>query len=411
MILPGEIEEEKLTGNELNRYRKKMKILKLLYTQGALSGSELSRQLSVSLPTALAFLKELTEMGLVEVKGTGTSRGGRRPVLFRLRKDSNYVIACEIGRYQAKIGIFNPNNQQIGSFTFFNTDIDDEALAGKIYEHGCALAEANGIAQDHIFAVGVCMPGLVDSEKGINYTIKNKEFRNLKERLEEKFSRLVYINNDARMQAYGEYVFGAARDAVNALVVNWSWGIGLGTIINGKLYNGSKGFASELSHIQVEEEGDLCICGKRGCLETVTSSYVLLREAIKGIEQETISQLTGKFRGRTGELKPEDVIFAARGGDEFSIHLLHKLGLAMGKGLSITIQLFNPEIIVLGGPLSAARQFVLTPIQQSLNKFCLPELVAHTAIEISEHWEKAGVLGLTATLFQMIFGDVKVFTC
>ncbi len=411
MILPGEIEEAKLTGNELNRCRKKRKILKLLYAQGSLSGREISQKVSVSLPTALAFLKELTEMGLVEVKGTGTSRGGRRPVLFRLRKDSNYVIACEIGRYQAKIGIFNPNNQQIGSFVYFSTGIDDEGLAGKVYQHACALEESNGIAQDHIFAVGVCMPGLVDSEKGINYTIKNKEFRNLKERLEEKFHRLVYINNDARMQAFGEYVFGAARGAVNALVVNWSWGIGLGTIINGKLYNGSRGFASELSHIQVVEDGDLCICGKRGCLETVTSAYVLLREAIKGIEQGVISQLTKKFGGSTQHLKPEDVIAAARGGDEFSIQLLHELGLAMGKGLSITIQLFNPEIIVLGGPLSAARQFILTPIQQSLNKYCLPELVANIEIKISDQWEKAGLLGLTATLFQMIFGDMKVFTC
>jgi predicted NBD/HSP70 family sugar kinase len=208
------------------------------------------------------------------------------------------------------------------------------------------------------------------------------------------------------MQAYGEYVFGAAKGHKNAIVVNWSYGVGLGIIIDGKLYNGTNGFAGELSHIQLVEDGNLCICGKRGCLETVASAYVLEREAKKGIKENRISQLTEQFKNHPEEIKSEDVISAARSGDEFSIHLLHQVGLALGKGLSVTLQLLNPDIIVLGGPVSAANQFVLTSIQQSLNKFCLEQIYSNTRIVVSEIWEQSGLLGVTAMMYQKLFSDL-----
>jgi predicted NBD/HSP70 family sugar kinase len=132
---------------------------------------------------------------------------------------------------------------------------------------------------------------------------------------------------------------------------------------------------------------------------------VLVREAIKGIHENRVSQLTEQFKDRTNELMPEDVIRAARAGDEFSIQLLHDVGLALGKGLSITLQLLNPGIIVLGGPVSAANQFVLTPIQQSLNKYCLEQIYTNTRIVISEIWEQSGLLGVTAMMYQRIFSE------
>jgi predicted NBD/HSP70 family sugar kinase len=208
------------------------------------------------------------------------------------------------------------------------------------------------------------------------------------------------------MQAYGEYIFGSAKGHLNAIVINWNWGIGMGMILNGKLYNGSTGFAGELSHTKFVDEGDLCICGKRGCLETVASSNFLIKNAVIGINEDVISQLTLNFKNRLQELQPEDVINAAKSGDEFAISLLNKIGLALGKGLSFTIQLLNPEIIVLGGVISQANRFVLTSIQQSLNKYCLDKISSNVKIVISENWEQAGLLGVSAMLFQHLFGDI-----
>lgn len=406
MILIGAIKNDELTGTLLKKYQQKKKILNLLYKHETLSGPLISKRIGVSLPTAISLLNELLELKYIEARGAGESSGGRKPTLFGLSNNSIYVVACEVERYKAKLIIYNSHNQPVTPLVKFETSIDDNHLVDKIYQHAQQLIIENKIDEDRILGIGITMPGLIDEANGINFTIKNKSHRNIRERLEKKFEKLVYVNNDARMQAYGEYIFGAARGHKNAIVVTWSWGVGLGVIIDGKLYNGSTGFAGELSHIQLVEDGNLCICGKRGCLETVTSAYVLVREAIKGINENRVSQLTEQFKGKTNELKPEDVILAARAGDEFSIHLLHQVGLALGKGLSITLQLLNPDIIVLGGPVSMANQFVLTSIQQSLNKYCLEQIYANTRIVISEIWEQSGLLGVTAMMYQKIFSDL-----
>ncbi|MFN2396505.1 MAG: ROK family protein, partial [Bacteroidales bacterium] len=387
--------------------RQKNKILHLLYQYHTLSGTSISSKIGVSFPTALTLLNELSDLKFVETFGTGVSSGGRKPNMYRLSNNSIYIVACELGRYKAKMTIYNSHNQPVTSIITFKTNIDDNELVEKIYSNAQNLIQEFEIDENRIYGLGLNMPGLIDEIKGINYTIKNEEYRNVKERLEAKFGKLVYVNNDARMQAYGEYIFGSAKGHLNAVVINWNWGIGMGMILNGKLYNGSTGFAGELSHTKFIDDGDLCICGKRGCLETIASSNFLIKNAVKGIEENVVSQLTLGFKHRLNELQPEDVINAAKSGDEFAISLLNKIGLALGKGLSFTIQLLNPEIIVLGGVISQANRFILTPIQQSLNKYCLDKISSNVKIVISENWEQAGLQGVSAMLFQRLFSDMN----
>lgn len=408
MIFSEDIKRLNLVGNDLKKYRQRKKILELLYQHDSLSGSFLSKKIGISLPTVLALLNELSEMEFVESCGTGVSSGGRKPVMFRLKNESIYVLACELGRYKAKMIIYNSHNKPVSSLIYFDTSIDDDALVEKIYSNAQNLIRESGIDESRIFGIGLTMPGLIDETLGINYTIKNKKYANVKERLKAKFPKLIYVNNDARMQAYGEYIFGKAKGHSNAVIVNWSWGIGMGMIFNKKLYNGSTGFAGELSHTKFVDEGDLCICGKRGCLETIGSLYVLVNYAVEGIEKNVVSQLTVGFKNRINELQPDDIINAAKSGDEFAISLLNKIGLAVGKGLSFTIQLLNPEIIVLGGMVSKANQYILTPIQQALNKYCLEQISSNVKIVISDNWEQSGLLGVTAMLFQELFSDMNM---
>ena len=406
MLLTGNINGNKVSGNELKKFLQKKKILHLLYEHNSLSGTEISNKIGVSFPTALTLLGELSDLKFVETYGTGASSGGRKPNMYRLSGNSLFVIACELGRYQAKIIIYNSHNKAVTPVLEFDTHIDDDELAEKIYENARKLIEEYKVDENKIWGIGVTMPGLIDENQGINHTIKKEEYRNVRERLVEKFGRMVYVNNDARMQAYGEYIFGKAKGHDNAIVINWSWGIGLGMIINGKLYNGSTGFAGELSHTKFKDEGDLCICGKRGCLETEASSNYLVKNAVKGVQECVISQLTVAFRNNEHQIHPEDVIKAAKSGDEFAITLLNKIGLALGKGISFTIQLMNPEIIVLGGVISQANRFVLTPIQQSINKYCLDKISSNVKIVVSENWERAGLLGVSAMLFQKLFSEI-----
>ncbi len=406
MILVDNIKDIKLSGNELKNYRQKKKILNLLYQYDTLSATSIGKRIGVSLPTSLALLKDLSYKKFVEVRGSGISKGGRRPTMFGLKNSNIFIVACELGRFKGKIGIYDSHNNLVAPVTVFNTSIDDEDLANKIYEITQQIIDVNVIDAEHIFGVGLAMPGLVDSGGGINYTIKNTKFRNIQKRLEKKFNKLVYINNDARMQAYGEFIFGAAKGFNDAIIINWNWGLGLGLILNGKLYEGSTGFAGELSHTKFIEDGDLCICGKRGCLETVTSVNFIINKAKEAIKAGKVSQLTNKFKNRVEEIQAEDILKAAKLGDEFSISILNTVGLALGKALSTTIQLLNPNIIVLGGVVSKANQFVLTPIQQSINKYCLEQISGNTKIVISENWEQSGLQGITAMLFQKLFSDM-----
>jgi predicted NBD/HSP70 family sugar kinase len=407
MILLQNYTKTELSGNELKNYRRKKKILNLLYQHDTLPATIIGKRIGVSLPTAISLLKELSNDKLVESRGAGESKGGRRPMMFGLKNDSIFVIACELGRFKGKLAIYDAHNQLLAPVVEFDANIDEDDLVEKIYNEAQKIIVEKDLNSDRIFGFGIAMPGLVDEGVGVNYTIKNQSFQNIKERLQEKFDALVYVNNDARMQAYGEFVFGEAVDHQNALIINWNWGLGLGMILDGKLYNGATGFAGELSHIKFLEEGNLCICGKRGCLETVTSVYVLLANAREAIKQERISQLTQRFKGREDELRIEDIISAVKQGDEFCISLINKVGLALGKALSNTIQLMNPDIIVIGGIVSEANQYVLTPIQQSINQYCLEQISGNTKIVISKTWKESGLLGITAMLFQKLFSDTK----
>ncbi|NEW83286.1 MAG: ROK family protein [Mariniphaga sp.] len=406
MILITKEEAKRLSINNLKRYRLRKMILRYLYEERFVSAAEVSQKISVSLPTTKTLLDELIALGTVMTSGIGDSRGGRKPALYSIVSGAFYVITIGIEHYSAKVAIFDSHNELVTEVRTVQTNLNHPDLAEKLHTVSMELIHEARIDDSKIVAVGVYMPGLVNSAIGINYAIKNEAYQNIGKTLKKRFGKTIYIDNDARMQALGEFIFGKAKDSRNALVINWSWGLGLGMILNGQLYGGSTGFAGEFGHIKLEENGILCYCGKRGCLETIASSQSIVNMTISGIENGTISQLTTRFKENLSSLQPEDVVNAARAGDEFSISILNKVGNSFGKGLAVLIQLLNPEIIVLGGPISKAQQFILTPIQQTLNQDCLEKISSIVRIEISEIDDHSGLLGLCARLFQKVLGDV-----
>ncbi len=408
MLFATNLRDTDLSVNELKKYRQKKRILRLLYKHDSLSAPQICKHINVSMPTAIVLLNDLIASKYIISKGIGESKGGRKPLLYGLAQDSLYVLVCDMGRYFTRMTIFNAQNKQITELKKIETSIDDPELENKLYRNAIDLFKEYSIPYNKIFGIGIDMPGLVDSEKGINYTVKDESLQNIGERIHEKFNKLVYIDNDARMQAFGEYIFGKAKGKNDAIVINWNWGIGLGMILNGKIYKGTTGFAGELSHIKMVDNGRLCICGKTGCLETIASANALIRFALEGIQNNVVTQLKEIDLATADKQSVEKIISAAKLGDEFSISILSQVGMALGKGLSYIIQLLNPEIIVLSGSLAKANQFVLTPIQQSLNKYCLEKISSNSEVVISELSEKTGLLGVTATLYQKIFSDMTI---
>lgn len=402
-----ESSKSNLTATDLNKIRQKRRILSLLHSPGPMSAPELSKLLKISLPTCILLLNDLIAQGYVKNLGVGESSGGRKPNLFGLPEDRFFVISCDFARFNASMVICDCFNKFATPVVTIDTHIDDPELTDKLFQTAQKLMFEHGISNKNVYGIGVDMPGLIDSKTGINFTIKDKKYQNLKRDLHKKFNKLVYVDNDARMHAYGEYHFGAAKEHRNSIFIHWSWGLGLGIFVNGQLYSGNSGFAGELSHIPMVENGDLCICGKRGCLETIASSNTIIKRVKEGFENQEVSSLINRFKNQPEKVTPEDVIKSAREGDEFCISILNEIGIAMGKGLSYIIQLLNPEVIVLSGPISKANQYVLSPIQQSLNRLCLEKISVNTKVVISDLGDQSALLGTSEMVFQKVFTEMN----
>jgi len=407
MPLETDSQLKKVSSAEINKIRQKKRILSLLRTNGFTSAPVLSKWLKTSLPTCIVLLNDLITAGYVKNFGIGESSGGRKPSLYGLPEDGFYVISCDFARFSANMAILDCYHKFVTPVAEINTHIDDPQLIDKLYETAKQLMAASHIPDEKVYGIGVDMPGLINSKTGINYTIKDKKHQTIGRELRMRFNKLVYIDNDARMHAQGEFHFGAAKEYKDAIIIHWSWGLGLGIFVNGQLCSGKNGFAGEFSHIPVVENGELCICGKRGCLETIASSNTIMRRVKQGFADKEISSLIRQFENHPEKVTPEDVINSARQGDEFCISILNEVGSAMGKGLSYIIQLLNPEVIVLSGPLSKAKQYVLSPIQQSLNRLCLEKISESTLLLISDMGDQTALLGTSEMIFQKVFNEIS----
>ena len=380
------------------------KIVNYLYFHGPKSAVEISKKLKSSIPTVTSVLCELCDTSIVSEQGQGTSSGGRRPNLFGLKNDSLFILGIDIGRYATKMAIFDTNFKEVTGLKTINVKLNNEPeTVDEIFEAAQKLIHDSGINRDKLIGVGVDMPGLIDAKAGCNYTYLYQKEETLANRLSQKFNLPVFIENDAKARALAEYRFGLAKGRKNVLSLHVGWGLGLGIIINGKLYRGNSGFTGEFSHLPIIDNGVLCECGKRGCLETIASGKGLVYLAEEQIETQKDSPLAKIIASQEKELVPRSIIEAANHGDQFAISIISQVGLELGKGIAILIQLLNPELIILGGRVAEANQYLLTPIQQSLNHYCMPRLRDQVEMKISELGSNANILGAVVTAIENIF--------
>ena len=400
------------TGNLTNlgrkKYFQKKSILNFLYSRGSLSNPEICKLANMSSPSIHKLLNELKKEGLVQEEGIGHSIGGRRPNIFGLNPDARVVIGISIGQNFSEVAIFNLRNEIQQEVHIYETPLENsQAFVNGLYKYCIRLLKKAKISEEKILGVGIGISGLTDPSTGKSYSWLNYSSKTVKELFEERFGKPVFVDNDARMMAMGEYVFGSASDKNNVLCLNIGAGIGMGMILNGMVYHGNSGFAGEFGHIKVQEEGELCICGKRGCLETVASGAALVRRAIEEIGAGMTSKVPELTNNEISEINSRTIIEAARQGDQLAIDLLAEIGEYLGKGLATLIHIFNPEAIILGGDMARADQFIIDSIQQTLNKYTIYNIKKDTAIMSSSLGEKAAVMGAMAMVMNNIFEDVR----
>ncbi|WP_366207066.1 ROK family protein, partial [Flavihumibacter sp. CACIAM 22H1] len=371
-----------------------------LYFGKELSGTDLSERIHRSLPLTNKLLCELKEAGSVVELGFAPSKGGRRPMLYSLDKSFGYIVSVAMDQLFTRIGILTADHTFVTAIERhelnLSTEPDALAILGNLIEKHI---RASGLEGARIIGVGIGMPGFIDLEKGVNYSFFRSENESLQKSLQDRLQLPVFIDNDSSLVALAEYRFGAARDKRNVMVVNVSWGIGLGMVLNGELFRGNNGFAGEFSHIPIFSSNKLCSCGKTGCLETEASLLVLVEKAIKGIEQGKITNLPAISLANPEEACSAIIRMALKG-DKFCVELIAEIGYNIGRGLAILIHILNPELIILSGRGATAGKLWNAPIQQAINEHSIPRLAEHTAIEISSVGNKDELYGAAALVME-----------
>jgi len=397
---------DSLNNLERKKHLQKLKIIKHLYVKGAKTNTDLCTRFGISAPTAMGLLNELISEDLVEKQGRGQSVGGRKPDLYGLKDNSLFVLSIDMERFRTRMAIFDNNNNNITAIQTYDLELSkDLGAVEHLLAHATNLIQESGINPERLMGIGISMPGLVAAVSGKNHTylLPQQEEESLQALLEQRFNKPVYIQNDVKSATLAEYRFGLAQNKKNVLVLSMDWGLGLGIIIDGKMRTGASGFAGEFGHIPLIEDGVLCHCGKRGCLETVASGIALARMAKEGIRSGQSTMLSAVAGEELEHLEPGLVIKAANEGDQYAINILAETGRYLGKGIAILIQLFNPETIILSGKIAGAKQYITIPIQQSINTYCMTQLRENTVLALSDLGKDAGILGSVATVMENIF--------
>jgi glucokinase len=263
---------------------------------------------------------------------------------------------------------------------------------------GRALAGARLTAAD-LLAVGLGAPGLSNPETGILLTsphLPGWKDVPLRDIMERRLGRRVFLINDASAAALGELYFGVGRGARDLIYVTVGTGIGGGIIVDGRLYTGSAGMAGEVGHMVVDDEGPPCDCGNRGCWETLVSGTALAREARRRIGEGAVTSLLEYAGGDIDGVSAETVHAAARAGDNLAKELMARAAYYLGVGLANLINIFNPEVVVIGGGLSEIGDMLLKPAFEEAGRRAYKQVYQAVRFARAELGRDSGVLGAAA---------------
>jgi glucokinase-like ROK family protein len=371
----------------------KREIICCYINNGECTLADLGREMGVSVPTVTKLVTELMDDGFVLELGKQETSGGRRPSIYGLNANSGYFVGVDMRQFHINIGVINFKGELVDSqmnipFQMGRTHESFDNLCNIISD----FLEKTTVPRDLILSIGINISGRVNTESGHSYSFFYFDERPLTEVFKERFGINVTIDNDSRSMAYGEYMKGCVSGEKNVLFVNVSWGLGTGIIINGQLYYGKSGFSGEFGHMTAFDNEIICHCGKKGCLETEASGSYIHRKFLEKIAEGYSSSLTKKIE-KNKSIVLEDIIHAALNEDILAIELIEDVGNTLGKHIAGLINLLNPELVVVGGTVADAGDYLMLPLKSAVKKYSLNLVSKDTAIKLSKLGDKVGLVG------------------
>ena len=314
-----------------------------------------------------------------------------------------YAVGIDVGGTKIAAGLVNRDGViQTRYTTYAHSEQQPELVIDAIVQAYEAVHKESQVESIEIEAIGLGFGGNTNGPAGIVLVSSNLPAWNhipLRDIVANRVDQPVVLDNDTNVCALGEHRYGAGRGTQNMCYITFSTGYGIGIIINGKLHVGHTGTAGELGHVVVEVGGPPCTCGKRGCLMAYASGVGISRMAYEKIEigAKTLLREMAPSEGRriTGKM----VVQAAHQGDEVALKILRTAGYYAGVGLSIIIQVLNPEMIVMGGGLTRIGAMVMDPAIEAMREHTQPELLDGVRLESWQLGDDIGIIGAAAKAF------------
>lgn len=315
-----------------------------------------------------------------------------------IREKENPVrIGVDIGGTNTKIGIIDMNQELIDMKGIpTRAERTPEEVIGDIGKAVLDILEDNGISLEQCRGIGVGIPGTVDKKSGgVRYS-NNIRWENVPfvQELGKVLPIPIEIANDADCAALGEAVAGAGKKAKNLVMLTLGTGVGGGVILDGKIFSGQLAGGSELGHMVIHENGELCTCGRRGCLEAYASATAISREARRVMEHNHDSILWKLCAGHSETVTPEMIFLAAAEGDSAGKQVVNAYICHLSAGIVNIVNIFRPEVILLGGGVSAQGKVLTEKINEKLREECFGKKHGQIPeVKTAELGNKAGVIG------------------
>jgi predicted NBD/HSP70 family sugar kinase/biotin operon repressor len=372
------------------RERNRLAVIDTLKQRGTASRAEIARFTGLSRTTVSSIVADLQATGLiVERRGEqgppNAPQGGRPPILLTLDPSAGAIVGIDFSHDDLRVAVADLSYEVLAERSEpFDVDNDAQgALAGAERLVREALEEA-GVSFGTVVGAGVALsaplnratgtlgsPAILPGWTGVHPA----------RAMSERLGVTVHLDNDANLGALAEARFGAGRGVSDIAFVMLSSGVGAGLILDGQLYRGSGGTAGEIGHTIVDENGAICHCGNRGCLETQAATSALL---------EMLRPSHGP------ELTVAGLIELAQDGDAGCRRVLADAGRHVGVALANLVSLFNPRRVIVGGELAAAGDILMRPLSEAVERFAIPAAAREVDVVACELGERAEVLGALA---------------
>lgn len=392
MLMKDRLLKEIEQGTKAALQKKKI-IARHIY-KGSATIPDLCREMNLSIPTINKFITEMKEDGYIKECGKLETGSGRQPILYGLNPDSSFFIGVAIKHNSVSIGLTNFNGEIIDNkmnipYSYVNTPDAITELCNIIKKFINHLE----IDKNKIASININLSGRINPMTGYSYSRFNFSEAPLADTLTEMLGYKTSIDNDTRAMAYAEYLKGVVNGEKNIIFVNAGWGVGIGIIINGKIYSGKSGFSGEFGHNCVFDNEIMCHCGKKGCLETEASGEAMKRIIIERVTKGESSILSDTIKKKDKDISIDDIIDAIGKEDPLCIEVIEEVGEKLGKQIAGIINIFNPEMVIIGGSLSETEEYLTLPIKTAVRKYSLNLVNKDTKIVNSKLKDKAGIIG------------------